>query len=119
MTIYRDKTPGRIRGRKLQRARAEAFSRNPLCHGPDSECEKLGRVRVWVTRDHIDPLHKQGLDTESNCQYLCAECDYSKTNRDLGRRDLPVRARNAGGVDPSKKLKTLGNRVRAHAQKKF
>ena len=87
MTIFRDNTPGRTRGRKLQAMRAAAFQRNPLCHGPDSECEKLGRVRVWVTRDHIDPLHKQGPDVESNCQYLCAECDYSKTNRDLGRRD--------------------------------
>ena len=67
--------------------RSAAFQANPLCHGPDSECEKLGRVRVWTVRDHIDPMFKQGPDTESNCQYLCAECDYSKTNRDLGRRD--------------------------------
>jgi len=87
MTIFRDKTPGRIRGRALQRMRAQAFAANPLCHGPDSECEKLGRVRVWVTRDHVNPLGKQGPDVEANCQYLCAECDYSKTNRDLGRRD--------------------------------
>lgn len=84
MTIYRDKTPGRIRGRALQRMRSAAFQANPLCHGPDSECEKLGRVRVWTTRDHREPLFKGGADTEANVQYLCIECNAAKTHRDMG-----------------------------------
>jgi 5-methylcytosine-specific restriction endonuclease McrA len=87
VTIFRDPTPGRVRGRRLQTMRAQAFASNPLCHGPDSECEKVGRVRQWSTRDHIIPLFKGGKDEASNLQYLCEECDYSKTNRDLGRRD--------------------------------
>ena len=86
MTIFRDKTPGRTRGRKLQRMRAEAFQRNPLCHGADSECEKVGRIRQWAVRDHVDPLFKGGADSESNVQYLCDECNHKKTCRDMGTR---------------------------------
>jgi len=86
MTIYRDKTPGRIRGRALQRMRSAAFQANPLCHGPDSECEKLGRVRVWKIRDHRNPLFKGGEESEANVQYLCDECNHKKTCRDMGTR---------------------------------
>ncbi len=87
MTIFRDNTPGRTRGRKLQRIRTQAMWDNPLCHGPDSECEKAGRIRAWITMDHIVPHFKGGLDIPSNRQFLCGECDYKKTNRDLGRKD--------------------------------
>ena len=64
---------------------------NPLCHGPDSECEKAGRVRPWTERDHIVPLHLGGGDDAANVQGLCSECHAAKSAKELA-------AREGGGV---------------------
>lgn len=65
---------------------------NPLCHGPDSECEKQGIVRPWKERDHIVPLHLGGGDNAANVQGLCGECHRNKSDREMAERC------KAGGV---------------------
>ena len=77
-------TVKRIRGRALQRIREQLMWHNPLCHGPDSECQKAKRITLWVELDHIKPLHKGGTDTPDNRQGLCEPCHKAKTQRDMG-----------------------------------
>ena len=92
MTYLR--TPTRIRGRKLQRIRTQMMWDNPLCSGPDSQCEKAGRIRAWTQVDHIKPLGRDGLDVPSNRQGLCEECHKLKTIKDMG-----YKAKQAIGLD--------------------
>jgi len=47
-------------------------------------CEAKGVVRFGEERDHIIPLHKGGLDKESNTQALCKECHEQKTITEQG-----------------------------------
>lgn len=72
-----------ILGPALQEARRQLFRRNPLC----VECEKAGRVRLAVIRDHIIPLSQGGPDIESNTQGLCKECHdlKSETEKAFGK----------------------------------
>jgi len=79
----------RIRGRKLQRIREHMMWVNPLCHGPDSECEKVGRIRAWTEIDHRVPLTKGGPDVASNRFGLCDDCHKAKTIRDMGYKKKP------------------------------
>jgi 5-methylcytosine-specific restriction enzyme A len=74
--------PKRIRGRKLQRIRRDAFKRQPLC----VECLKRGRVMPAEELDHMIPLCKGGSDTAENRQALCVACHATKTRKDLGQR---------------------------------
>jgi len=76
----------RIRGRRLQQIREQMMWDNPLCHGPDSQCHKAGRIRAWIEIDHIEPLHKGGKDVPSNRQCLCDDCHKAKTIKDMGYR---------------------------------
>lgn len=90
----RTTTDQRTRGRKLQAIRARHFRINPLCSGPDSQCEKHGIVRTWDELDHAIPLAKGGQDSDDNRQGLCSDCHEAKTARDMGYRE-----RVAIGVD--------------------
>lgn len=72
----------RVRGRKLQRLRAELFQREPLCR----RCAARSIVRIATQRDHIVALTNGGKDTEDNVQPLCDECHEAKTREDLGQR---------------------------------
>lgn len=83
-------TDDRMRGRKLQRIRAAHFRSNPLCSGPDSECERQGRVRTWTQLDHRVAIVNGGTDTDDNRQGLCDECHELKTARDLGHHKVPT-----------------------------
>lgn len=65
----------RIRGRKLQRIRANAFRAEPLCVA----CQAKGIVRLADELDHIVPLHKGGADVEGNRQPLCKPCHLAKS----------------------------------------
>src|SRR5690606_27981919 len=76
----------RLRGRKLQARRKAFFDEHPLCAGPDSECEKQGRVTAATELDHITPLHKGGADDTTNAQGLCRECHAAKTTRDMNHK---------------------------------
>lgn len=71
----------RVRGRRLQRQRAELFSREPLCR----ECARSGRVSVATIRDHIVPLAEGGGDGDDNVQPLCGECSDVKTAAEAQR----------------------------------
>ena len=71
--------PKRMTGRKLQAAREALFRENPLC----VECEKHGRVRLAVVRDHTVSLGEGGLDVPENTQGLCDPCHDEKS---LGER---------------------------------
>lgn len=73
-------TVERIRGRKLQRIRAEHFSANPLC----VMCAAQGRVSTATELDHIIALTNGGTNDDSNYQGLCYACHEIKTNADLG-----------------------------------
>lgn len=57
-------------GRKLQAARAELFSRQPLC----VHCLVKGVVKPATQRDHIVPLGEGGEDVTDNTQGLCDDC---------------------------------------------
>lgn len=71
----------RITGRKLQRMRAELFTRSPLC----VECERNGRVTLATQRDHITPLAEGGEDTDDNTQALCFDCHEAKSKAESAR----------------------------------
>lgn len=80
----------RTSGRKLQRQRAELFTREPLCR----ECSKAGRVTLAVIRDHIIPLAEDGSDDDDNVQPLCKSCSDAKTDAERARG---VRRSGRGG----------------------
>lgn len=72
---------GRMRGRRLQEARAELFRRNPLC----VNCERNGVTRLAAERDHIIPLFEGGTDDLSNTTGLCKPCHQAKTQAESNR----------------------------------
>ena len=80
----------RMTGRRLQKARAELFARDPLC----AECKRHGRVTLATQRDHIVPLEEGGADDDANVQGLCRDCHDTKSQaeRERGQR----RARGGG-----------------------
>jgi 5-methylcytosine-specific restriction protein A len=71
----------RIRGRQLQRIRAEHLRREPLCR----RCMQRGYVTIGVHVDHIVALINGGTETPENRQTLCKPCHDEKTNEDLCR----------------------------------
>jgi 5-methylcytosine-specific restriction enzyme A len=71
----------RLRGRALQRARAELFTREPLCR----TCQAQGRVTIATVRDHIIPLAEGGTDGPGNVQGLCGDCHQAKTQAEAQR----------------------------------
>lgn len=75
----------RIRGRKLQRIRAQVLRDNPLC----VVCQAKGRVTLATQIDHIKALVNGGTDTADNRQGLCDECHRAKTAADMGYRVRP------------------------------
>lgn len=62
-------------GRKLQAARAELFSRQPLC----VHCLPKGIVKPATQRDHIVALTEGGEDVPENTQALCEDCHEAKS----------------------------------------
>lgn len=73
----------RIRGRKLQRIRAQVLRDNPLC----VMCKAKGRVTLATQVDHIKALVNGGTDTADNRQGLCDECHQVKTAQDMGYKE--------------------------------
>ena len=71
----------RMRGRRLQHARAQLFAQSPLC----VQCQAEGRVTVATIRDHIVPLAEGGRDVVENTQPLCQMCSDTKTQREAKR----------------------------------
>lgn len=65
----------RITGRRLQKMRADLFTREPLC----AECKKHGRITPATQRDHVIPLAEGGADDETNEQGLCDACHEIKS----------------------------------------
>ena len=83
----------RIRGRALQKLRADLFRRNPLC----AECEKAGRITLATIRDHITPLAEQGADDRSNEQGLCEACHDIKSREEDKRGIARARLQTSPG----------------------
>jgi 5-methylcytosine-specific restriction protein A len=75
----------RIRGRAGQRMRHDFLRDNPICAGPDSECQRHGRVTVAAIRDHRIPLAEGGADDVANSQALCEQCHDLKSEREAMR----------------------------------
>lgn len=73
--------PKRITGRRLQKLRAELFTRQPLC----AECACHGRRSLSTQRDHIVPLAEGGEDVEENTQGLCDDCHEAKSKAEAAR----------------------------------
>jgi 5-methylcytosine-specific restriction protein A len=71
----------RIRGRPLQRKRADLFEREPLCR----LCVAKGRTTEATIRDHITPLAEGGTEDESNIQPICDDCNRTKTAAEAQR----------------------------------
>ena len=71
----------RMRGRRLQRRRDQAFNAQPLC----VMCLAKGYVTAAEVLDHVLPLCKGGPDTIENTQPLCRQCHIDKTAADLNR----------------------------------
>jgi 5-methylcytosine-specific restriction enzyme A len=65
----------RIRGRELQRRRAQLFASHPWC----ARCLDEGRRTRATIRDHIVPLAEGGTEDETNIQGLCLDCSDLKT----------------------------------------
>jgi len=85
----RDKTEGRITGRRLQAARLRIWSRDPHC----AMCRKLVEYPAGFELDHRVPLFKQGTNDDDNLQILCVGvngCHSKKTASDLGYRFRPM-----------------------------
>ena len=76
----------RIRGRALQRLRAQVLSDNPLC----VSCAKVGRATVASEVDHIVALVNDGTNDLGNMQGLCSNCHIDKTRLDLGQEPRAV-----------------------------
>lgn len=56
---------------------------NPICKGPDSICQKQGRVTPATVCDHIVPVKKGGDFWDwTNRQGLCKHCNAVKTAKD-------------------------------------
>jgi 5-methylcytosine-specific restriction protein A len=73
----------RIRGRRLQKIRADHFRLYPLC----VMCKAKGRISLATQLDHIVALVNGGTDTSDNRQGLCTPCHEAKTRRDLGYKE--------------------------------
>jgi len=71
----------RIRGRALQRLRAELFAAHRWC----VLCLAEGRQTRATIRDHIVPLAEGGLDDASNVQAICLDCSDLKTEGESKR----------------------------------
>jgi 5-methylcytosine-specific restriction enzyme A len=71
----------RIRGRALQRIRAELFGREPWCR----LCIQRGVRTRAVIVDHILNLADGGRDEPSNRQPLCEACHDTKTHAEAQR----------------------------------
>lgn len=71
-------------GRAWQRDRKKLLFDHPLCSGPDSRCEKEGRIVASAQVDHIHDLEFGGKHEPSNWQFLCAACNYEKKCRTRG-----------------------------------
>lgn len=80
----------RMRGRRLQAARARLFAEHPLC----VLCRAAGRYTAATIRDHVVPLAEGGPDDDSNVQALCVDCSDAKTRRESARG---VRRAGPGG----------------------
>ena len=70
-------TVERMRGGKLQRARALLFGAHPLC--------AMCGVRLAEIRDHVVPLAEGGRDEPGNVQALCLDCSNAKTKMEAQR----------------------------------
>ena len=79
--------PKRMTGRKLQAARAELFSRQPLC----VHCLARGVTTPATARDHIVPLGEGGEDVPSNTQGLCDACHDVKSKAERARAQARAR----------------------------
>jgi 5-methylcytosine-specific restriction enzyme A len=65
---------GRMRGRRLQRARRDLFETSPLCVA----CLAAGRIVPAAVRDHVVALAHGGSDDPQNTQALCWACNEAK-----------------------------------------
>ncbi|RFC31638.1 MAG: HNH endonuclease [Candidatus Nitrotoga sp. SPKER] len=72
----------RIRGRHLQRIRAEHFRLHPLCVLCQSKVPP--RVTVAVELDHIVSLDHGGTNDPANYQGLCTDCHSDKSIKERG-----------------------------------
>jgi 5-methylcytosine-specific restriction protein A len=71
----------RIRGRELQRRRAQLFARQPWC----VVCLGEGRHTRATVRDHVVPLSEGGSEDVRNEQGLCQDCSDAKTRAESQR----------------------------------
>jgi 5-methylcytosine-specific restriction protein A len=83
------KTNERIRGSALQKRRRKLFEKEPLCVLCLVKTPPV--TRVATQRDHLVPLHKGGVDDESNEQSLCDDCHMKKTKEERGHTFKPKR----------------------------
>lgn len=73
--------------------------KHPLCEGPDSWCERIGRVREMEELDHIKRRADAGdMWDEKNLQGLCHECHAIKTTRENGGTYKPKRRIGIDGM---------------------
>lgn len=82
----------RLRGRGLQERNRRILSKEPLCR----ICKSKNLVAAAEEIDHVIPLHKGGLDHESNLQPLCRKCHDEKT---ITERGQTLKAREPLGLD--------------------
>lgn len=87
--MMRDRTEGRLTGRRLQAARLRIWSNDPHC----AMCRKLVEYPSGFELDHRVPLFKGGGNEDGNLQVLCVGvngCHAKKTADDQGYRFKPL-----------------------------
>jgi hypothetical protein len=89
-----DNKDGRVRGRKLQARRLNAWIANPHCAVCGKLVEFSARPSYGFELDHTQALKAgggKGEDTEENSQVLCNGldgCHRAKTAKDMGSREV-------------------------------
>lgn len=77
-----DRTSPRLRGRAGQQRRKRMLARFPVC----VMCEAEGIYHPTDEIDHVVPLHRGGVDDETNLQGLCEMHHRLKTLEEEGHR---------------------------------
>ena len=83
MAAQFDNTDGRLRGAKAVARRLRIWTKDPHC----AMCGKLTDYPAGFQVDHKVPLHKGGLDEDSNLQVLDHVCHDKKTLKDMGLQE--------------------------------
>lgn len=71
--------------KEWKQRRRQQLERQPLCSGPDSECEAAGLITAATVVDHTIPREQGGSDEPHNLKSLCGSCHNKKSAKERRR----------------------------------